>query len=75
MQISGHTHLGETRAHPEAMPRELSISACTYTRSEINIELQHRDSYNNVTRMKYLKKWKLSSLQTMAILWLVDFNH
>lgn len=48
---------------------------CTYTRSEINIELQHRDSYNNVTRTKYLKKWKLSSLQTMAILWLVGFNH
>lgn len=48
---------------------------CTCTRSETNIELQHRDSYNNVTRTKYLKKWKLSSLQTMAILWLVGFNH
>lgn len=73
MQSWGHTHLWDTRAQPEAMPQDLSLCSCTL--SDINIELQHRDSHNNVTRMKYLKKWKLSSLQTMAIWWLVGFNH
>lgn len=65
----GHTHLWETRAHLEATPQDFSVS------SDINIELQHRDSDNSVTTTKYLKKQKLSSLQTLAIWWLVGFNH
>lgn len=51
----GHTHLWETRAHLEATPQDFSVS------SDINTELQHRDSDNSVTTTKYLKKQKLAA--------------